>query len=111
MNGLSDFKSGTWVSDKAVVSIAYHSFAKKEKNGFISEKNVHLVLYGIDIQVPNYLVEDSHNDTQAVYHVKDEEETVLLIFSGDDQLKNELGKFDTYFLSETKDITAAIVEK
>lgn len=111
VNGISDFKSGSWVSEKSVVSIAYHSLTKKEKNGFISEKNAHLVIYGIDIQVPNYLIEDTHNETQVVYRVKEDEETVLLIFSGDEQLKNELGKFETYFLSETRDSSAAIGEK
>ncbi len=111
VNGLSDFKSGIWVSDKSVVSIAYHSLEKKEKNGFISEKNAHLVIYDIDIQVPNYFLEDSRDDTHAVYHVKDEEETVIQVFNSDEQLKNELGKFDTYFISDTRESAVTFCEK
>lgn len=103
IGGLSDFQSDTWVSEKSVVNISYHSFAKKEKNGFNTEKNNHLIIYGIDIQLPSYLIEDYHNDKQASYHVKNDEETQLFIFNSEDQVKNELEKFGTFFTVDSRE--------
>lgn len=112
VNGLSDFQSDTWVSEKSVVSISYHSFAKKDKNGFVTEKTSHLVIYGLDIQLPSYLIEDSVNDTQAIYHVKNDEETQLLIFNSDEQIIKEIERFESYYLIDSSDSSSSdIIEK
>lgn len=106
INGKSDFQYNTLVSEQSVVSITYHSFAKKEKNGFMPEKNNHLIIYGIDIQLPNYLIEDSVNDKQAVYHVKNDDETHFLFFNSDEQVINEIEKFDTYYMNDIRETSS-----
>ena len=112
VNGESYFYSHKLVSEQSVVSITYHSFTQKEKNGFVTEKNNHAVIYGIDFQLPNYLIEDYVNDTLAVYHVKNDEESKLLFFNCDEQVIKEIETFDTYYLVDSRDYSSSdIVEK
>ena len=85
---------------------------KAKKNGFVEEKNSHLIIYGIDIQLPNYLIEDSISNTQAVYHVKNDDDTLFLFFNTDEQVKDEMEKFDSYILTDSRDSSSSdFVEK
>ena len=75
INGNSDFQADSWVSENSVVSISYHSFQKTEKAGYETSKNKHLIINGMDIELPSYMVEDAQDATNAVYHVKGDDET------------------------------------
>lgn len=107
INGISDFVDGTWISENSVVSITYHSYAKKEKGEFSEDKNNHLYIFNMDVQLPNYLIEDIKSDKQANYHVKDDEETRFLILNNSKQISEELGKYDTYYLMGEKDVSSS----
>lgn len=98
IDGDSDFESGDWVSENSVVYIYYHSFPKQDKRGYSSEKNSHIFIGGMDIPLPNYLVEDHISDTKAVYHVEDDLDTRFLILNNTKQIHEELNSFDTYYL-------------
>ena len=107
VDGVSDFNEYTWFSKDSVVNIAYHSIIKKEKNGFVEEKNSHLILGGIDIQLPNYLVEDSIDTKRVVYHVKNDKKTQLTILLDDNDHCNEISGYDSYFLLHSEECTAS----
>lgn len=107
INGISDFVSGTWINEKAVVSITYHSFAKKEKAGYSVDKNNHLIIFNMDVQMPNYLIEEAKNDKQAIYHVKGDEETRFLLLNDSKQISEELRSFDTYYLMNEEDYSSS----
>ena len=110
INGISDFRSGTWIDDESVVSISYHSFAKKEKQGYDIKKNNHLILNRVDIALPDYLLEDSQDTTSAYYHVKGDEGTALIIIFDNNLSWNGIDQYDSSFIigypqnaSETED--------
>lgn len=118
INGISDFRSGTWIDEDSVVSITYHSFAKKEKQGYDIKKNNHLILNEVDIALPDYLIEDSQDATSAYYHVKGDEETTLIILFDNYLSWNGIDQFDTSFVlghpqnaSETDDKTIVALAK
>ena len=106
INGISDFQSGTWIDEDSVVSITYHSFAKKEKQGFDVKKNNHLILNGVDFALPEYLLEDSQDTNSAYYHVKGDEETELIILFDNNQSWNGIDQYDTSFVLEQEEIPA-----
>lgn len=98
INGVSDFQSGSWVSADSVVSITFHSFEKKGKQGYDEGKNTHVILGGIDIQLPSYLIEDSQDASSAVYHVKGDEESNMIILFDNLQDWKGLTQYDTHFV-------------
>ena len=98
INGISDFQSGTWVDENSVVSITYHSFEKTEKNGYDPSKNNHLIINGIDLALPTYLVNDSQDDKNTIYHVKGEEEAQFLVLFDSHEEWTELNRYDTYYV-------------
>ena len=98
IDGISDFQSGTWVDAMSVVSITYHSFEKTEKNGYDSSKNNHLIINGIDMALPTYLVNDAQNDENVTYHVKGEKEAHFLVLFDSQEEWTELNQYDTYYV-------------
>ena len=98
INGRADFQSGTWVDERSVVSITYHSFAKGKKSGYEPGKNKHLILNGVDIALPTYLVEDIRNELDATYHVKGENETQLTVFFDSNNEWTELSRYRTHYI-------------
>ena len=98
INGKSDFQSGTWVAKTSVVNITYHSFKKTEKKGYDTNKNNHLFIYGIDIQLPPYLINEKQEGKKAIYHVKGEDDTKFVVSIDRKSECSELSLYNTYFI-------------
>lgn len=102
INGISDFQAGSWVSENSVVSISYHTFEKAEKAGYETSKNKHLIINGMDIELPSYFVEDTQDTINAVYHVKGDDETSLTILFDYNEEWAGVSEYDTHFVLEQR---------
>ena len=102
INGISDFQADSWVSENSVVSISYHSFQKAEKAGYETSKNNHLIISGMDIELPSYFIEDAQDATNAAYHVKGDDETCFTILYDDNEEWTGLSEYETHFVLEQR---------
>ena len=102
INGISDFRADSWVSENSVVSISYHSFQKAEKAGYETSKNNHLIISGMDIELPSYFIEDAQDATNAAYHVKGDDETCFTILYDDNEEWTGLSEYETHFVLEQR---------
>ena len=111
INGISDFYYGTWFKEDSVVSITYHSFSKKEKDGFDDKKNKSIVCHRVVFTLPSYLVEsESSSSTSLQYRVKSDDESVLTIEQNTNGYWKEIDEYDTHLIIENKPLTLSNID-
>jgi len=100
----SSFDSGDWVDITEIVRIKYHSYSKKDKNGYDEDKKIHLIEKGIDISLPLYYEQIQRDQSEIVFCDKENKSVTMHIAFDENQIWSGLKQYDSYYVLKEKEL-------